>query len=45
MISFSNVSKQYGKQILFIEADFQLNPGEKWAWSVRMAPGNPLCSA
>ena len=29
MISFSNVSKQYGKQILFIEADFQLNPGEK----------------
>ena len=29
MISFSNVSKQYGKQVLFIEADFQLNPGEK----------------
>ncbi len=29
MISFSNVSKQYGRQILFIEADFQLNPGEK----------------
>lgn len=29
MISFSNVSKQYGKQILFIDADFQLNPGEK----------------
>ncbi|WP_243301819.1 ABC-F family ATP-binding cassette domain-containing protein [Geothrix oryzisoli] len=29
MISFSSVSKQYGKQVLFIEADFQLNPGEK----------------
>ena len=29
MISFSNVSKQYGKQILFVEASFQLNPGEK----------------
>ncbi len=29
MISFSNVSKQYGRQVLFIDADFQLNPGEK----------------
>jgi ATPase subunit of ABC transporter with duplicated ATPase domains len=29
MISFTRVSKQYGGQILFIEADFQLNPGEK----------------
>src|SRR5215216_5259856 len=29
MISFANVSKQYGKQILFVEASFQLNPGEK----------------
>jgi ATPase subunit of ABC transporter with duplicated ATPase domains len=29
MISFSNVSKQYGKQVLFIDAGFQLNPGEK----------------
>ncbi len=29
MISFSNVSKQYGRQILFVEASFQLNPGEK----------------
>ena len=29
MISFSNVSKQYGKQLLFVEASFQLNPGEK----------------
>ncbi|HUP66252.1 MAG TPA: ABC-F family ATP-binding cassette domain-containing protein [Thermoanaerobaculia bacterium] len=29
MISFTNVSKQYGKQILFIESSFQLNPGEK----------------
>ena len=29
MISFSNVSKQYGKQVLFIDAGFQLNSGEK----------------
>ena len=29
MISFANVSKQYGKQVLFLEASFQLNPGEK----------------
>jgi len=29
MISFSNISKQYGKQVLFIEASFQLNPGER----------------
>ena len=29
MISFPNVSKQYGKQVLFVEASFQLNPGEK----------------
>ncbi|HXG86761.1 MAG TPA: ABC-F family ATP-binding cassette domain-containing protein [Vicinamibacterales bacterium] len=29
MISFSNVNKQYGKQILFVEASFQINPGEK----------------
>ncbi len=29
MISFSNISKQYGKQILFIDADFQLNASEK----------------
>jgi ATPase subunit of ABC transporter with duplicated ATPase domains len=29
MIAFNNVSKQYGRQILFVEASFQLNPGEK----------------
>ena len=29
MISFSNISKQYGKQLLFVEANFQLNPGDK----------------
>ena len=29
MISFSNVNKQYGKQVLFVDASFQLNPGEK----------------
>ena len=29
MISFSGVGKQYGRQILFVDASFQLNPGEK----------------
>src|SRR3954453_8679191 len=29
MISFARVNKQYGKQVLFVEASFQLNPGEK----------------
>ena len=29
MISFSKISKQYGRQILFVDASFQLNPGEK----------------
>ncbi len=29
MIAFSRVSKQYGKQVLFVDASLQLNPGEK----------------
>src|SRR5579864_8114098 len=29
MISFSNINKQYGKQLVFVDASFQLNPGEK----------------
>ncbi|HLY98383.1 MAG TPA: ABC-F family ATP-binding cassette domain-containing protein [Candidatus Angelobacter sp.] len=29
MISFSNINKQYGKQLIFVDASFQLNPGEK----------------
>jgi ATPase subunit of ABC transporter with duplicated ATPase domains len=29
MISFNKISKQYGKQVLFVDASFQLNPGEK----------------
>jgi ATPase subunit of ABC transporter with duplicated ATPase domains len=29
MISFSKIGKQYGKQVLFVDASFQLNPGEK----------------
>jgi ATPase subunit of ABC transporter with duplicated ATPase domains len=29
MISFSNINKQYGKQLIFVETSFQLNPGEK----------------
>src|SRR4249920_632959 len=29
MISFSSIHKQYGKQLVFVDASFQLNPGEK----------------
>jgi len=29
LISFSSVNKQYGKQLVFVDASFQLNPGEK----------------
>src|SRR5256885_3958656 len=28
MIALNRISKQYGRQILFVEASFQLNPGE-----------------
>ena len=28
MISLSRISKQYGRQVLFVDASFQLNPGE-----------------
>jgi ATPase subunit of ABC transporter with duplicated ATPase domains len=29
MISFPDINKKYGKQLLFVDASFQLNPGEK----------------
>src|SRR6187399_1327916 len=29
MISFSRISKQYGRQVLFVDASFQLNAGDK----------------
>jgi ATPase subunit of ABC transporter with duplicated ATPase domains len=29
VISFSGIHKQYGKQLVFVDASFQLNPGEK----------------
>ena len=29
MISFASVSKQYGRQLVFVDASFQLNPGER----------------
>jgi ATPase subunit of ABC transporter with duplicated ATPase domains len=29
MIALSRISKQYGRQVLFVDASFQLNPGEK----------------
>jgi ATPase subunit of ABC transporter with duplicated ATPase domains len=29
VIAFANVSKQYGKQVLFVDASFQINPGDK----------------
>jgi ATPase subunit of ABC transporter with duplicated ATPase domains len=29
VITFSKISKQYGRQVLFVDASFQLNPGER----------------
>ena len=29
MISFSRIFKQYGRQLVFVDASFQLNPGER----------------
>ncbi len=29
MVTFTRISKQYGRQVLFVDASFQLNPGEK----------------
>ena len=29
MISLSHISKQYGRQLLFVDTSVQLNPGEK----------------
>jgi ATPase subunit of ABC transporter with duplicated ATPase domains len=29
VISLSNINKQYGKQLIFVDASFQLNPGNK----------------
>jgi ATPase subunit of ABC transporter with duplicated ATPase domains len=29
MISLSRISKQYGRQLIFVDASFQLNPGER----------------
>jgi ATPase subunit of ABC transporter with duplicated ATPase domains len=29
VIAFSRIAKQYGRQVLFVDASFQLNPGEK----------------
>ena len=29
MISFTRISKQYGRQVLFVDTSFQLNPGDK----------------
>src|SRR3990170_8830899 len=29
MVSFSHISKQYGRQVLFVDTSFQLNSGEK----------------
>ena len=29
MISLANINKQYGKQLVFVDASFQLNPKDK----------------
>src|SRR5437867_857679 len=41
MISFSRISKQYGRQVLFVDASFQLNHGEKVGLAGPNGPGKP----
>ena len=41
MISFANIHKQYGKQLVFVDASFQLNPGEK-VGAVQVTTGGTL---
>src|SRR3984957_2345396 len=47
MISFSNINKQYGKQLLFVDASFQLNLGgparRRHAWRISTDVG--LCES
>ena len=44
MISFSNIHKQYGRQLIFVDASFQFNPGEKVDESRAGArPAQPVC--
>jgi ATPase subunit of ABC transporter with duplicated ATPase domains len=45
MISFTRISKQYGRQVLFVEASFQLNPGEKVGLIGPNGAGRRRCSA
>jgi len=40
MISLSNINKQYGKQLIFVDANFQRNPGERSASSDPMPPAH-----
>jgi len=40
VISFPRINKQYGRRVLFVDASFQLNPGEKVGpVGLRQAPG------
>jgi len=39
MISFTNVTKQYGPQILFVDASFHVNPGENLGLPAANGPG------
>jgi hypothetical protein len=46
MISFSNIDEQNGKQLLFVDASFQLNSGEKvgggtWGQTGELHPSVP----
>jgi hypothetical protein len=37
MISSSHISKQYGRQLFFADASFQLNPSEKVRGAVQVS--------
>jgi ATPase subunit of ABC transporter with duplicated ATPase domains len=45
MISLANINKQYGRQLILVDASFQLNPGEKVGLVGPNSAGKPRSSA
>jgi hypothetical protein len=45
MISFSNINKQYGKQLIFVEASFPVEPWRRLVWSAPTVRAKQRCSA
>jgi len=42
MISLSNITKQYGTQVLYRGGSFQIRPGDRIAFAVEQTAQGPL---